>query len=72
MKSSNKRKTGKSSIQGNIRLALYGEQGINDIFQRILMREFENIKKFKKKKQNNLKQANTVQNNNKTRKGTQK
>jgi hypothetical protein len=67
MKSMNKNKFGKTSIQGAIRLAQISEQGFNDIFSKILMRETENIKKFKKKKQTNIKHANTKQNSKKRR-----
>jgi hypothetical protein len=67
MKSMSKNKFEKTSIQGAIRLAQISEQGFNDIFPKILMRETENIKKFKKKKQTNIKHANTKQNSKKRR-----
>jgi hypothetical protein len=72
MKSGNKNKFGKSSIQSMIRIAQISEYGFNEIFPKILMRQAENIKKIKKKKQNNKKQANTKQNNIKIKKGIQK
>lgn len=67
MKSKNKNKFGKTSMQSAIRLAQISEQGFNDIFPKILMREVENIKKFKKKKQINIKHANTKQKSKKRR-----
>lgn len=65
MKSGNKNKFGKSSKQSMIRLAQISEYGCNEIFPKISEQETENIKKFKKKKQTNIKHANTKQNNKK-------
>jgi hypothetical protein len=71
MKSGNKNKFGKSSIQSTIRIAQISEYDFNDIFPKILMRETENIKKIKKKKQTNIKHTNSIRNNKKM-KGIQK
>jgi hypothetical protein len=57
MKSSNKNKFGKTSIHSMIRMAQISEYGFKEIFPKILLREAENIKKIKKKKQTNTKQA---------------
>ncbi len=65
MKSSNKNKFGKSSIQSIIRLAQIYDQDFNEIFPNTPIQKTENIKKFKKKKQTNIKRVNTKQNHNK-------
>jgi hypothetical protein len=70
MKSDNKNKLGKSSIQSMIRIAQISELGFNEILPKILMRETENIKKIKKKKQTNKKHTNPTQN--KEKKGNTK
>jgi len=68
MKSGNKNKLGKSSIQSMIRIAQFSELGFNEILPKILMRETENIKKIKKKKQTNKKHTDSKQ----KKKGIQK
>ena len=54
-----------------IRMAQISEYGFNEILPTILMREDENIKKIKKKKQNNTKQTKSKQINKKLRRGIQ-
>ena len=71
MKKSNKNKFGKTSIHSLIRMAQIREYGFSEILPAILMREAENIKKIKKKKQNNTKQANSKQINKKLKGGIQ-
>lgn len=72
MKSGNKNKFRKSSIQSLIRIAQISEYGFNEIFPKILAREAENIKKIKKKKQTNIKHSNKEQNNRKNEGNTKK
>ena len=72
MKTNNKNKFSKASIQSMLRMAQISEFGFNEIFPKILMREAENIKKIKKKKQNNIKLSNSKQINKKSKKGIQK
>ena len=59
MKKNNKYKFGKTSIHSMIRMAKINEYGFNEILPEILMREDQNIKKIKKKKQNNTKKFKT-------------
>lgn len=72
MKNNNKNKFSKPSIHSMIRMAQISEYGFHEIFPKILMREAENIKKIKKKKQNNTKHSNSKQINIKLKKGIQK
>ncbi|NOS84674.1 MAG: hypothetical protein HOP31_05995 [Ignavibacteria bacterium] len=72
MKSNSRNKFGKSSKQSMIRIAQISEFGFNEIFPKIFTQESENIKKFKKKKQTNIKHSNTKQNNKINKEGNTK
>jgi hypothetical protein len=72
MKINKKNKFGKTSMHSMIRMAQISDYGYNEIFPKILIREAENMKKMRKKKQINTKHTNTKQNNIKLKKGIQK